>query len=184
MGSRNAERQLHRRLTREPPNLVLSCGFAGALASHLTHGTVLFELEPEPRLIPLGEALASAGAVRGRFHCSSRVAVSADEKRQLQVQTGADAVEMESGVIREICRLRGIAAATVRVISDTAQENLPLDFNALMSPAQRIRFFALAAQLFRRPALIPDLLRFERQCGAAAANLATALTTALTNFQR
>src|SRR5687768_6885685 len=121
IGRENAERSLHNRLKKEPYQLVLSCGFAGGLNPYLSTGTVVFATDEDAGLTPL---LLTAGACPVKFHCVDRVAITVDEKRKLWENTGADAVEMESQIIRAICRAHGIPSATIRVISDAADENL------------------------------------------------------------
>jgi adenosylhomocysteine nucleosidase len=85
-------------------------------------------------------------------------------------------VEMESGVIRAVCRERGIPSATVRVISDSADENLPLDFNRLMDAEQNLSYVRLALALVSSPGKIPALITLQKRTRTAAKNLAKVLT--------
>jgi hypothetical protein len=101
--------------------------------------------------------------------------VTAGEKSQLHVATGADAVEMESKAIREVCRAANVPAATIRVISDAANEDLPLDFNALMTQEGRISWWRFARNVAARPLVLGPLLRFQRTTRAAAARLGDVL---------
>src|SRR4051794_33952495 len=117
MGKRNAEKAIRTTVSAQKPSLVLTCGFAGALNPDLSLGTVLFSCDDAPNLQP---SLLSAGAQSGSFHCANRVASTAAEKRQLWESTHADAVEMESQIISNICREHQIRCATIRVILDTA----------------------------------------------------------------
>lgn len=172
MGRENAERKLHAALKQQDWQLVLSCGFAGGLNPYMTSGTVVFASDEDAGLTPL---LLSAGACPVKFHCSDRVATTVSEKKRLWEQTGADAVEMESEIIRAICKAHRIPSATIRVISDAANENLPLDFNALMTADQRLNYGKLIWTLLLSPGKIPALLRLQRQTQIAARNLAGVL---------
>jgi uridine phosphorylase len=119
--------------------------------------------------------LEELGAIAAKFYCHRRVAITAAEKRELWRQTGADAVEMESSVIRTICREFKIPSATVRVISDDAQQDLPLDFNALMTADDRINYLKLAWAVLSRPSRIAKLIEFQRQTLDAARRLGAVL---------
>lgn len=172
IGRENAEK-LHAALKKEPYQLVLSCGFAGGLNPYLTTGTVVFSTDEDAGLTP---ALLSAGACPVRFHCSDRVAANVEEKQSLWTSTGADAVEMESQIIRAICRAHEIPSATIRVISDAAHENLPLDFNIFMTADQKLNYGKLVLALLGSPGKIPAMLRLQRQTQLAAKNLARVLS--------
>src|SRR4030095_413550 len=125
MGRKNAAEGIRKAVAAVEPECVLTCGFAGGLNPSLQLGAVVFD---EDFNAGVGASLIESGAVSGRFQCSKRVAVTATEKRALWESTGADAVEMESSVIRTICHELRIPSATIRVISDTVKDDLPLDF--------------------------------------------------------
>ena len=172
MGKRNAERALREALVRERPELVLSCGFAGGLRPDLRGGTVVFAAGADTGLEP---ALLAAGAKPVRFHCADRVAATTAEKQALHKTTGTDAVEMESGSIWAVCREREIPCAIVRVILDAAGEDLPLDFNRLLTAEQQMSYRKLAIALAKSPGRVRALLKLQRQAQAAAKKLAGVL---------
>jgi adenosylhomocysteine nucleosidase len=176
MGASNAEKAIRKLLANEKPALVLSCGFAGALKPELATGAIVFSVDPETNLEP---ALLSSGAIPALFHCAQKVATTAAQKRTLRQTTRADVVEMESDIICEICRASRIPSGTIRVILDTANEDLPLDFNALMTEEQRLSFSRLALALLKAPWKIPALLRLQNQTAAAARRLAFLLEQVL-----
>jgi adenosylhomocysteine nucleosidase len=170
MGKDNASAAVSRALRSGAPRRVLTCGFAGGLNPDLRVGDVLFDAGPE-----LARPLADLGARAGTFHCAPTIAVSVADKQRLREESGADAVEMESGVIRALCRERGIEAATVRVISDEASTALPLDFNSLCNVDGNISYVRLAGALARSPGAIPPLLKFQRDLAQCSRRLAAVL---------
>ena len=172
VGKRNAERAIRAALAKERPGLVLTCGFAGGLRPDLTMGTIVFAADPETGLEP---ALLAAGAKPARFHCADRVAATAEQKRALWEATGADAVEMESEVICAVCREHSIPSATVRVILDTAHEDLPLDFSRLMTADEKMSYGKLALALAKSPGKVGALVRLQKEARAAAGKLAEVL---------
>lgn len=178
MGARNAQKVFLAAMDdgSRLPDWVLTCGFAGGLNPELLTGAVGFDADPE---FPLTEPLEIAGARSWIFHCADAIASTAAEKSALRHSTNADAVEMESGVIRRIAHQRRVPSATVRVISDAAAETLPLDFNTLMTPEMTLSGVRLARRLIGSPGKIPELIRFGRQTRRAANCLAEVLVGAL-----
>ena len=173
IGRKNSERTLVERLNQRTPRLVLTCGFAGGLDPALTTGDVLYSTDSEG----LRGKLTVAGARWVKFYCATRIATTRQEKRELRSTTGADAVEMESEVIHTLCRERGIPCATVRVISDAASEDLPLDFNQLSKPDLSLDFGKLLWAIAKSPGRIPGLLRLQKNSSLAAQRLAEVLAT-------
>jgi adenosylhomocysteine nucleosidase len=175
MGAVNAERSVREAIHLHRAAHVFTCGFAGALDPDLTVGDVVCATEyPHTR-----ERLLRAGARLARFHCATRIAVTAQEKRVLRESTGADAVEMESGVIATACRELGVPCTTVRVISDAADKDLPLDFNRVLDVRHNISATKLAFAVLQRPAALPGLMQLGRNTARAATRLAQVLNSVL-----
>jgi len=150
---------------------VVTSGFAGGLDPAIPTGAVVQEVDagfPTP-------IVGHPGVRFGRFNLAASVAATALAKATLRSATGADAVDMESQGIRDLCAARGLPSATIRVISDAAGEDLPLDFGALMTPDQRIDFPKLIWTLVKSPGRIPSLIGFSRRLGRASTTLAATL---------
>jgi nucleoside phosphorylase len=171
IGRQNAEKSLREFLATHSPELVLTCGFAGGLNPDLKLGDVSFETSDET----LRTKLLGAGAKRLKIFCTDRIATTVAEKKKLRAETGADAVEMESAAIHAVCRERGILCATVRVISDTANEDLPLDFNALSKPDKNLDYGKLFLAIAKSPRKIGALMELQKKTKFAAKQLAEVL---------
>jgi adenosylhomocysteine nucleosidase len=191
IGRRNAEKSVREFLATHSPELVLTCGFAGGLNPDLKLGDVVFEIHSsssrresartkteeklEPTDVGCYERLMVAGAMPAKIFCADRIATTVAEKKKLRDDTGADAVEMESAAIHAVCRDCGIPCATVRVISDTVGEDLPLDFNALAKPDKSLDFGKLAWAIARSPGKIGALMALQKKTSFAAEKLAVVL---------
>jgi adenosylhomocysteine nucleosidase len=171
IGRQNAEISLRRFLAGNLPKLVLTCGFAGGLNPELEIGDVVFTTG----YAALDQRLADADAKHASFFSASRIATTVAEKKQLHTATGADVVEMESGAILAICRESRIPCAMVRAISDTAGEDLPLDFNALSNPDMSLDYGKLAWAIARAPRKIGALIHLHKKTSFAAQQLADVL---------
>lgn len=172
IGQHNSERSIKKLLEIEKPNLVLTCGFAGGLRPGLRLGQVLFSAEKDS---DIETKLNAAGALAGNFHCAQKIAVTSGQKHALWQETKADAVEMESGFVCAICREGDIPAATVRVILDTAEQDLPLDFNELADQDQEMDYWKLTKALIKSPGKLRALLRLQKMSKQAACRLADVL---------
>lgn len=173
IGRANAEKSVRAYLANHSPALVLTCGFAGGLNPALKLGTVVFEIQNLNSEIQNG--LLAAGAKPAIFFCADRIATTVSEKTALRQKTGADVVEMESAAVQAVCVERGIPCVTVRVISDKADEDLPLDFNALAKADQSLHFGKLFLAILRSPGKIGALMRLQRKTSYAAQRLAAVL---------
>jgi len=160
MGRRNAARAFENFLANRNPSTVITAGYAGGLNPALTPGTVLFSLSNDFR--ELQNRLEAAGASQGSFVCSDQIAVTSEDKRKLSESSGADAVEMESEEIVRLCREKGLPVATVRVILDPAHQDLPLDFNELVTSDMNMDPWKLGLKVASSPRLIPRLMRFQK----------------------
>jgi len=176
MGSVNARKTLQQALTTMTPKLVVSSGFAGGLDPQLKTGDLIFQA---PAPADIEARLQSIGAKPVVFHHSAQVASTAAAKSRLRRDSGADAVEMESDALAAVCRKAGIPCLVLRVVLDTAAEDLPLDFNTVMDEQQRIKPGKLALVLARSPGKIGALLRLQRQSDMAARILAQGLVQLL-----
>jgi adenosylhomocysteine nucleosidase len=169
MGRSNATAAIEKIFTTSTPGLVLTCGFAGGLNPRLKCDDVVYDADAE---LKADERWQKAGARPVNFFCARRVAITVEEKQRLWRSTGLDAVEMESQAIREFCREKNVPSATIRVISDSAHEDLPLDFNTLLTPAQKIDYTKLGWALVRSPMKLGQLLAFQQKTVSAARSLA------------
>jgi nucleoside phosphorylase len=140
------------------PSLVISAGACGALAPELAEGELVV---PDAVVTEDGARTATTPVpgidARGTLVTVTRVVTTGADKARLWMETGALACDMESAVVAEWARARGVAAAVVRGVDG------------------RVRgVAAVRAALMRRGAL-RDALALRRGTTAALASVAAAL---------
>lgn len=172
------------RLLENGADALVSVGTAGALDAALNPGDVLI---PEHIIYPDGQRFApdarwrasAAEALAGpAFPIHSGALLHADEvirtageKRALYTQTGAVAVDMESGALVEEVSRRGIPGLVIRVIVDSADTVIPAVVLKSSDAYGRPRTMGLAGALFLRPQQILPLLHLARCFRRAAGRL-------------
>ena len=158
-------RLVERILERKPDvDRMLSIGFCGALDPALRIGDIVVS----------GEVPQTLGAafVRGDVVSLDRVAITARDKCDLRASTGAAVVEMESAAVARKAREWGVPFGCVRVVSDAAGDDMPLDFNLYRDADGRFKRTRIALAALGRPfTVLPGLVRLDRHCRRAAERL-------------
>lgn len=131
---------------------VISTGFCGALDPALKIGDIVI--------------------ATGEIWSEDRVAVRAEDKRRLREKTGARVVEMEFAAVQAKALEWGVSCRAVRVVSDTAGEDLPLDLNSYRDAEGRFQLSRIAmAGLLRPFTVLPRLMELDRNSRFAAEKL-------------
>lgn len=153
------------------PGIILSCGIAGALAPTLGPGDVVIDGDAA-----VADRLAQAlpHAHRGGIVGNDAIVATAAEKRLLRERTGALAVDMESHVAARVALRKNLPFAALRVISDRAEDDLPLAALVGMRPDGGMALGAVLASLTRHPRQLRALIRTGRQADEAFRNLTQA----------
>ena len=168
------------------PHTLISAGFAGALAPHLEHGTVLVPeriLDDNQQCIyPLGHSDQSLWPGENIIDSKATlitvdsVITSKEKKARLRQETHADLVDMESAAVALVAQNANVQFLAVRVISDTSAETLPPEVSRLSQPQSPMhRFGAALAAITRRPAAVTDLWRLWEQGMSCSRTLADRL---------
>ncbi|OLB28868.1 MAG: hypothetical protein DMG42_19040 [Acidobacteria bacterium] len=182
VGGKNAWLQATKVICDGEVDFCISSGLAGALRPEYHLGDVLAAKEvqavgsqrvvaADARLVRLAEE-HGARAVDS-FYSADRVIGLATEKRELGRL--ADAVEMESGEVLYEAAAFGAKGIAIRGISDAADQDLPLDFNRVMTSTGEVSIPRVLGEMVRHPLSTAALVRFATQSRAAAEKLAAFL---------
>jgi len=123
-------------------------------------------------------ALASGAKLVGDLYSADRVLLLSPDKRELGKI--ADAVDMESGDVLYEAATFGARVVAVRAISDSVEEDLPLDFNRVTTTSGDVSMPRVLGEVVQAPRSIPALIRFGVQSRRAAEKLAAVIERMVT----
>jgi len=161
------------------PDLCISSGLAGALREGYARGDILAasnvtEARGKRTFTSHAPLVVRAGAcgarVVERFLTSPTVVLSSKAKKALGAQ--GDAVEMESLGILAAAHGANTPAVAIRVISDDADQDLPVDFNHVLNGKGKVRPVRLLSSIAAEPASLRGLLQLASDSKRASAGLA------------
>ncbi len=164
---------------KQKPDFCISSGLAGALRPEYRHGNVLVAREicrpGEEQVVTPSASLVSSAAEKGAqiveaFVTNDRIVRTKEEKDKLGVL--GDAVEMESYYVLRAAAKAGVPCVAIRAVSDTSDEELPVDFEQVVDRAGHVRWQSLLREIGTHPSRIRALIRFGGKSKAAAYQLA------------
>jgi nucleoside phosphorylase len=163
------------------PALLVYAGFTGALDDAGKVGDVVLADEVVDEAgkrwataWPLPHRVATIALRHVRMLTVNRLVASAADKRRLGAQYGAQAVDMEAAHVAAFCDLHGIPFGCARAISDAVDTSLTPSLAALLT-GSRVSLPRVVGALVRRPSLLLELIRMQRDTRRAAYHLAIAL---------
>lgn len=158
------------------PDRIVSTGYCGALDPALQPADIVIcnrviDADTDRRFKTADEFGATCLS-------GDRVVQTAREKQLLRETTGASVVEMEAAGVAAEAEALGVPLHCIRVVTDTADENIDFDLNSMRDRDGRFQTGRIALAALRRPRRhVPELLKFNGRARAASARLGDYLVT-------
>lgn len=182
-GAMAAERGLSFVLERRRVAAVLGMGIAGGLSPDLTAGDLVLagRVEDsagtafEPPRWRWSDRATEVVRRRGSVLSADEIAGPAHEKRRLWQRLGSPVnavVDLESATWARLAAASGLPWLILRAVSDTAEEDLPLDFNRFRGADGRVRGSKVFAHALAHPSLMKPLRELFSRVGPCGERLA------------
>jgi hopanoid-associated phosphorylase len=165
--SAKLETQIEEAIAEQRPFGVISTGIAGALDPKLKLGDCIIpdaivadgeRFDTHPAWTAALRA-SHPDAMGGALYGSEVIVMGGEEKRRINRELGAAAVDMESHVAARVAARHGLPFAVMRVVSDTTERDLAPAFFVCMRPDGGIDYTAMRRSILKNPAQIPSLIR-------------------------
>lgn len=196
LGSKPAKEAVRWGIEFLEPRHVIVIGTAGALRIEFQLGDIIL---PESVLSASGEVRDVAPVRVGgktfqsiqkprlegptRLIESPIVVSTSAAKTSLHQTMEADAVDMESFTVVNVCNQLGLSVSVVRFISDTLEHYFPPEIPLLLNEQGNPNYFRILMAILRRPGLYAELRELQRDskvCGDAITEWTTSFRQALT----
>ena len=169
-----------RMLVAQKPDVCISSGLAGGLKTSFTKGDIVAARSVAAMDEGGGRVGSNTRLLDLAVECGASVAETCITSRQILGQAQfkramgefGDIVDMESFKIMQMATGPQLRAITVRAISDTVDEDMPVDFSRAVDQTGRVLVRQVALQLARYPHRLPALIRFGKNSQRAAQRLA------------
>jgi nucleoside phosphorylase len=178
MGSDNAAKAMQT-LPIEMHDVCISAGLAGALEAGLRPGDVVVarasrtldhKLRVESDAVLLDFAVGCGAHVVNLSLTSEKVVATADEKQELSAS--GSIVEMETSYVLKATEKLHVPAVSVRAISDSVDEDLPVDFGRIMDSHGHVKYGGMLKEVGLHPHRLAPLIKFAGRSRVATKSLA------------
>lgn len=159
------------------PACVVLAGFAGALDSSLCVGDVVVDAGTTGLDLP-------THWTSGTLHTSDQLVTTPAQKQALFAATGAAAVDMESGIVKDWATRAGVPLVVIRAISDAADQPLSERVLGLVGGDGGATFWRVLMGVTRYPTLLLDLARLGRAARTAGKNLGAAVREFIESYSQ
>jgi adenosylhomocysteine nucleosidase len=163
------------------PTVLISAGFAGALAQDLERNELIIpgeviDLENQQYRVELPELPAIFPSVkRGRLVTVDQLVLKVSEKAALRERTLADLVDMESSAVAAVCLPRRIPFVPIRIVSDDARTELPREIGKMLTQSGSYRVGFALRTIWSRPSSLKDFWALHERALEASDRLAKAV---------
>jgi len=166
---------------KEPSELIISTGFAGALRKDIAAGDLVLDRARSNHNFSdqVADIAKSNGMAchQGSFYTSDQIVSKSRQKIDLGAKSGAVAVDMESQSIFEVLRAQKAPLLFLRAVSDEIDQDLP-DLSGILGSGGELRPKFLMKALLR-PLQWPDWFRLAVRSKAAEKTLARIIKESL-----
>lgn len=187
VGRQNAAQTTDDLIAIHQPSCVISTGFATGLRDELKYGHILMtnsvaDCTGNQHPIHLAMDPAAIQSIKGlhvdRLLTVDEMRQTPQDKRMLGEQYAAAACDMETFAVAEICQNQSVSFLSVRVISDTVDDQLPFEIETLKDQKSLAsKLGATAGAIFNRPTAVKDLWKLKEDALKASDRLARFLVS-------